>query len=78
MYEKALAIRKAVLPAKHPDIASSPNDMAHLYKSTGDYDQALSVYQVSLAIRKAALPPDHPHIAESLNNLAALHEHRGE
>lgn len=31
MYEKALAIRKAMLPAVHPDTASTLNDLAGLY-----------------------------------------------
>ena len=61
-----------------PDIASSLNNLAVLYKSKGEYDKALPLYFEALEMRRRTLPEAHPDIASSLNNLAVLYKSNGE
>jgi tetratricopeptide (TPR) repeat protein len=71
-YERALAIREAVLGADHPDTALSLNNLGALLDSMGDYAGARPYYERALAIREAVLGADHPDTALSLNNLGYL------
>jgi tetratricopeptide (TPR) repeat protein len=70
--ERSLAIRKKVLGAEHPDVATSLNNLAELYKAQGQYAKAEPLCQRALAISEKALGPAHPNTAASLNNLAFL------
>jgi tetratricopeptide (TPR) repeat protein len=77
LFQKALTIRRAALPAGHPDIATSLNNLALLYYSQGRYAEAEPLLQEALTIRRAALPAGHPDIATSLNNLTLLFKTQG-
>jgi len=69
---QALAIRKAALGERHPDTATSLNNLAFLLASQEDYAAAKPLLEQALAINKAVLGERHPTTATSLNNLAAL------
>ncbi len=69
---KSLAIRRAALPAGHPDIAKGLNYLAWLLQTQNKLDEAEPLARESLAISRAALPAGHLDIANSLNNLAVL------
>jgi serine/threonine protein kinase/phage tail protein X len=69
---KSLAIRRAALPAGHPDIAFGLNSLALLLQAQHKLAEAEPLYRESLQIRRAAHPAGHPDIATSLNNLAML------
>src|SRR5208283_1138662 len=71
--KKALQVAEQNLGPDHPDVATSLNNLAWLYRAQGHYAQAEPLYKRSLAIREKALGPDHPDVATSLNNLAALY-----
>ncbi len=75
--ERALAIREKVLGREHPDVASSLNNLAALYKSQGNYAKAEPLYLRALTIREKVLGREHPDVATSLNNLAFLYESQG-
>ena len=62
----------------HPDVATSLNNLALLYKTQGDYAKAEPLYKRSLSIKEKALGPNHPSVATSLNNLAALYKTQGD
>jgi tetratricopeptide (TPR) repeat protein len=70
LYRRALVIRERVLGSDHPDVATSLNNLASLYKSQGKYDEAEPLHRRALAIREKSLGSDHPDVAASLNNLA--------
>jgi len=53
------------------------NALAVLFKSKGEYDRALPLFEKCLAKRKRVLGEDHPSTLISLNNLAALFESKG-
>jgi CHAT domain-containing protein/Tfp pilus assembly protein PilF len=75
--ERSLAIWEKVLGPEHPDVASSLNNLAELYRAQGNYSQAEPLYQRSLVIKEKVLGPEHPNVASSLNNLANLYQAQG-
>ncbi len=76
--EKALAIGEKALGPDHPDVATSLNNVAALYRAQGQYAKAEPLYERSLAILEKALGPEHPDVATSLNNLAELYHTQGQ
>ena len=65
-------MEKALGP-DHPNVATSLNNLAELYRTQGQYAQAEPLYKRSLAIVEKALGPNHPNVATSLENLAVLY-----
>jgi tetratricopeptide (TPR) repeat protein len=63
------------LGENHPNVATSLNNLAGLYKSQGKYNEAESLYRRSLSIWEKQLGENHPLVATSLNNLAELYYH---
>ncbi|AKB58701.1 hypothetical protein MSBR2_2185 [Methanosarcina barkeri 227] len=77
MYEEILRILEAELGPQHPNVATTLNNLALLYKSTGEYEKALPLFQMALAIREKILDPQNPDIASTLNDLAELYRMMG-
>ena len=66
-YDRAVTVAKKALEVanknagqKHPDVATSLNNLAALYRTQGQYAQAEPLYKRSLAIKEKALGPEHP------------------
>ena len=66
-----------LLGDRHPDVATSLNNLAALYRSQGRYAEAEPLYQQSLLLRQELLGDRHPSVATSLNNLALLYNSQG-
>ena len=75
--KKALEIAEKALGPDHPDVATSLNNLAELYRTQGQYAQAEPLYKRSLVIWEKALGPDHPNVATSLENMAVLYRETG-
>ena len=71
--QAALRVAEQDVGPEHPDVATSLNNLAELYRTLGDYAKAEPLYKRSLAIREKALGPEHPRVPTSLNNLAGLY-----
>jgi tetratricopeptide (TPR) repeat protein/DNA-binding XRE family transcriptional regulator len=69
---KALSLREQILGPDHPDVATSLNYLAVLFRRQGKYVQAEPLLQRTLSIREQVLGFDHPEVARVLNNLAVL------
>ena len=78
MYEEMQQILEANLGPEHPDVATTLNNLAGLYKSMGEYEKALPLYKRALEIYEKVLGPEHPSVATMLNNLAGLYKSMGE
>jgi tetratricopeptide (TPR) repeat protein len=52
------------LGPEHPDVATSLNNLAALYRDQGEYAAAEPLYKRALAIRDKALGPEHPLVAD--------------
>ena len=70
-------IREKALGPEHPDVATSLNNLAVLYRAQGQYAEAEPLYQRALAIRKRVLGPEHPKVATCLENYAILLRNMG-
>ena len=70
--QEALTIRKTVLGPRHPDTATTLDNLAQLYKKTGVYTRAHPLLEEALAIRREVLGTYHRTTVSSLNNLALL------
>jgi tetratricopeptide (TPR) repeat protein len=66
--KKALGIREKALGPGHPEVASSLNNLAELYRNMGNYAAAEPLYKRSLEIYEKALGTEHPEFATTLNN----------
>jgi tetratricopeptide (TPR) repeat protein len=62
------------LGADQPDVATSRNNLALLYRSQGRYGEAEPLYLRSLAIKEAQLGADHPSTQQVRTNLANLYD----
>ena len=60
LLQRALQIREKALGPEHPDVATSLNNLAVLYRAQGRYAEAEPLYQRALKIREKALGPEHP------------------
>jgi len=78
MTKKALEVAEKAGGPNHPDVATSLNNLAEMYRTQGRYAQAEPLYKRALAIYEKALGPDHPDVATSLNNLAELYRTQGQ
>jgi tetratricopeptide (TPR) repeat protein len=72
--DAALQRKKAELPANHPSLASTLNDMGIVQENLGDITKALAYFTQALEIRQKSLPPDHLDIAECFTNIGRIHE----
>jgi len=60
LLQRALAIREKALGPGHPDVATSLDNLAELYRAQGAYERALPLYERALAIWEKALGPRSP------------------
>ena len=70
-------MRKRLLGEAHPDVATSLNNLAALYRSQGRYEEAEPLYRDALAMGQRLLGEAHPDVASSLFNLGALRYNQG-
>ncbi|MCS6785458.1 MAG: tetratricopeptide repeat protein, partial [Thiobacillaceae bacterium] len=70
---KALQVAEQNVGREHPDVATSLNNLAALYRAQGAYTQAEPLIKRALAIQEKALGREHPDVATSLENLADLY-----
>ncbi|MCA2938111.1 MAG: tetratricopeptide repeat protein [Microcystis sp. M113S1] len=76
-FEQCVEVVKSRLGDRHPDVASSLNNLAILYYSQGRYELAEPLYEETLTLYKELLGERHPLVAQSLNNLAYLYQSQG-
>ncbi len=70
VFEDAIQGFKVSLGDRHPEVATSLNNLGVHWNRSGNSEKALEAHAEALSIRKAALPEDHPSIGTSYNNLA--------
>jgi tetratricopeptide (TPR) repeat protein len=74
---QTLVIREKTLGSEDPDLSTSLNNLAVLYRRLGKYVEAEPMYLRALNIDEKAQGLEHPDVARSLNNLAALYTEQG-
>jgi tetratricopeptide (TPR) repeat protein len=73
LYEQAIEIGKQVFGARHPNVATTTNNLAWLYSQQGNYAAAEPLFQQVLEITRQSLGDRHPDVATVLNTLAKLY-----
>src|SRR5262249_55501743 len=68
---------RTALGERHPDYATSLNNLAGLYGELGRHAEAEPLLVKAMEIRRTALGERHPHYASSLNSLAELYRATG-
>jgi len=58
---------------RHPDVATSLDNIAAIYRVQKHYEKAKPLYYQALEIRQYLFGEEHPEVATSLNNLANLY-----
>ena len=67
-----------LLPSYQNDFDGSPDDVAYVYRSQGDYDKALLWYEKALEISEKVLGKNHPSTATIYNNIALIYRNQGD
>ena len=67
--QRSLTIRRAILPAGHPDLAESLNLLGASQLALGDNRGAIISFEEALAITRKALPGDNESVASCLTYL---------
>ena len=75
--QRCLKATQELLGERHPDVASSINNLAELYRLQGRYEEAEPLYKQVLSLWQELLGELHPHVAGSINNLALLYYSQG-
>ncbi len=76
--QRALEIRRSLLPPMHADIAASLNHLGALLYDLDDFAGAEALFRQSLEQRRRLHPDGHPDLAESLQNLGWVLQTRGQ
>ncbi len=77
-HERALAIRRELLPPEHPDVVSSLHHLSGIDYEAGEVSRGLERSREVLKRRLETLGPDHPDVAPARNLLAVGLIHAGE
>ncbi|MBW4652444.1 MAG: tetratricopeptide repeat protein [Kaiparowitsia implicata GSE-PSE-MK54-09C] len=72
LLQSALALRQKLLGETHPDVATSLNNLASLYKDQRQYGESELLYRQSLEIRQLLVGEENLDTATSLNDLAVV------
>jgi tetratricopeptide (TPR) repeat protein len=75
--QESLRVAEATFGAQHPNVATSLDNLAELYRKQGRHSDAEPLYQRALDIDEKALGPEHPDVGTDLNNLAELYRAQG-
>ncbi|MGD0756681.1 MAG: CHAT domain-containing tetratricopeptide repeat protein, partial [Bacteroidales bacterium] len=75
---KSLQIRKETLGEKHPEVATSYNNIGNAYYDKGEYDKALEYHFKSFQLLKEILGEKHPLVADSYNSIGLVYNRKGE
>ena len=77
LHKQSLALRERELPADHPQLAESLNDVACLYLDLYEYESARPLFERALAISRARLPEGQQDHLLYLANLGLLYARLG-
>ena len=71
--KKALEVAQENVGPNHPNVTTSLNNLAELYRVQGQYALAEPLYKRALVIWEKTFGPGHPRVATSLEGLAILY-----
>src|SRR5579862_2013201 len=72
LLQRALKILEQAVGPDHPKVAASLYNLALLYRTQGQYTEALPLFERALSIDEQVYGPSHPEVATDLERLAIL------
>lgn len=72
LLERAIEIRRRLLPPDHPVVANAANNLATSYYHLERLDEAATLYAEAMGIWTKTLGPEHQNVAGGLTNLGLL------
>jgi CHAT domain-containing protein len=75
--EQALELAQFLWGERHPNLATSLNNLAAIYKYQGCYNESELLYDKALATNRELLGEENLDVATSMNNLATLYDLQG-
>ena len=72
-YIKSLSIELNTFGQNHPDVATSFNNIAFVYKAKGDYNKALEYFTKWLSVKLITLGVDHPEVANAYSKIGKVY-----
>jgi serine/threonine-protein kinase len=76
--EEALAMRRRVLGAGHPDVAVTESELGRVLFDQGRFDESEVYFRAALALREKTLGPNDHETATSLSDLGLLLREKGD
>jgi tetratricopeptide (TPR) repeat protein len=77
-YQRALELLQRVLPADHPQLASTMNNLGATLVELGELEQGKAALERALASWQRSLGPNHPDVALSLATLGRVFAQSGD
>ena len=77
LLREAARLQAPTLGPRHPDLATTLNNLGIVCEMTRKYDDAEQYFRRAVSIARTSLPPEHPFVATSQNNLRDFCEARG-
>ena len=76
MYIRSLDTKEKMLGPDHPEVATTLNNLAGLYKAMGSFEKAANLYEKSLIVMARVFGPKHPNTAiVRANRDSCVHKH---
>jgi tetratricopeptide (TPR) repeat protein len=75
--EESLRVAERTYGPDHPNVATSLNNLAEIYRFQGKYAEAEPLWRRSLTILEKALGPEHPDVATVCENMAKCYRGLG-
>ena len=72
--KRAMEINIELFGPDHPTVAVRQSNLANVYASTGDYAQALALFEKSLLVLRCTFAENHPHVIIVQSHIAATKE----
>jgi len=76
-YDRCRNLSEQRFGSEHPDVATSIDHIAYIYRLQGDYSEAELLCKQVLEMRQCLLGAEAPQVADSLNQLAILYNLQG-
>ncbi len=76
-YDRCRSLSEQRFGSEHPDVATSINHLAYIYRLQGRYSEAELLCKQVLEMRQRLLGAETPQVADSLNQLAILYNLQG-
>ena len=73
-----LKLQEEILDEKHPNLATSYNNISLIYQDMGDLKKALEYQEKALNLREEILGEKHPDLASSYSNISLIYQDMGD